>query len=243
MANGVSCWRLATIARFLLVSAMLAGASDASVAADPVKHIAVYVEPFYRAASTPDGIPQVRTGKPFAEQLASNRLSDIQAVRDAILAKPGHVTPMTLMVLAIRFYDLGQRDEAVFWFYAAKDRYFTLLQVADGAPQLQESAAAMSSFNFLVGPYINGYAFCDLAVQSAQRTRALAWVEANPYEVIFMERLPVRAADRKAALAEAVAAARASLDKERAYLADPANVAKLKADRLSNGMDGMYCWR
>ena len=30
---------------------------------------------------------------------------------------------MTMMVLAIRLYDVGLRDDAVFWFYAAKDRY------------------------------------------------------------------------------------------------------------------------
>jgi hypothetical protein len=29
---------------------------------------------------------------------------------------------MTMMVLAIRLYDAGLRDDAVFWFYVAKDR-------------------------------------------------------------------------------------------------------------------------
>ena len=37
------------------------------------------------------------------------------------------------MVLAIRFYDVGLRDDAVFWFYAAKDRYLTLDEVVDVA--------------------------------------------------------------------------------------------------------------
>ena len=38
---------------------------------------------------------------------------------------------MTLMVLAIRLYDVGPRDDAVFWFYAAKDRYISLLGAID----------------------------------------------------------------------------------------------------------------
>ena len=37
-----------------------------------------------------------------------------------IVAKPQVVTPMTMMVLAIRLYDVGLRDDAVFWFYASR---------------------------------------------------------------------------------------------------------------------------
>ena len=47
--------------------------------------------------------------------LASNKRSDILAARDRILADPKVVTPMTMMVLAIRLYDVGLRDDAVFW--------------------------------------------------------------------------------------------------------------------------------
>ena len=46
-------------------------------------------------------------------------------------AKPKLVTPMTMMVLAIRFYDVGLRDDAVFWFYVAKDRYIVMSEVLD----------------------------------------------------------------------------------------------------------------
>ena len=31
--------------------------------------------------------------------------------------------------------------------------------------------------------------------------------------------------------------------KERAYLQDPANAAKLRADRAANGTDDKYCWK
>lgn len=37
-------------------------------------------------------------------------------MRDLILVKPKTVTPMGKMVLAIRLYDVGLRDDAVFCF-------------------------------------------------------------------------------------------------------------------------------
>ena len=44
---------------------------------------------------------------------------------------------MTMMVLSIRLYDVGLRDDAVFWFYVAKDRYIVLSEVLNvKAPQL-----------------------------------------------------------------------------------------------------------
>ena len=151
---------------------------------------------------------------------------------------------MTLMVLAIRFYDVGLRDDAVFWFYAAKDRFLTLDEVVDvGAGGLAQVEDAIRSFSTLAGPIINGYAFCDIANQQAIRAKALDWVEQNPYEAIFMERLPAKQSNRKQALVEAVATLRANAAKESAYLQDAANAAKFRADRARNGTDAKYCWK
>ena len=88
---------------------------------------------------------------------------------------------MTLMVLAIRLYDVGLRDDAVFWFYAAKNRYFTLAGVADvRTPQLAQVEDAVRNFAVLAGPVINGYAFCDVANQQKQQAKALQWVTDHP---------------------------------------------------------------
>jgi len=212
-------------------------------AAEPVRHIGIHVQPYYQAARTPGGTPRVEVGRGF-ERLASNRREDILALRDRIVADPKLVTPMTLMVLAIRFYDVGLRDDAVFWFYAAKDRYLTLDEVveveAGGLAQVED---AVRSFSTLAGPIINGYAFCDIANQQAIRARALDWVEANPYDAIFMERLPAKKKDRKAALRDAVATVRANAAKESAYLRDAKMVAQLRADRAKNRMDAKFCWK
>jgi hypothetical protein len=212
-------------------------------AAEPVKHVAIYVEPFYRAARNPGEAPQVGTGRPHAEKLASVKREDILAARDMIVANPQLVSPMTMMVLAIRLYDAGLRDDAVFWFYAAKDRYITLTDVMQpNTPLLAQSGDAMKNFNTLAGPVINGYAFCDLAKQKMQRAKALAWVEANPYGVVFSDKLPARTADRNSALAQAIANARANAAREAAYLENPQNAAEFSATRKKNEMDAKFCW-
>jgi hypothetical protein len=115
------------ISILLAVSALL----PAAQAAEPVRHIGIYVQPYYESAADRNGRPRVAVGKAFDEKLASNRREDVASVRDAIRAQPQMVTPMTLMVLAIRLYDVGLRDDAVFWFYAAKDRYVTVAEVLE----------------------------------------------------------------------------------------------------------------
>ena len=101
----------------------------------------------------------------------------------------------------------------------------------------------MRDFATLAGPFINGYAFCDVANQQAIRAKALDWVEKNPYEAMFMEPLPAKSSNRRQALVKAHALIRDNAAKERAYLQDPANVAKLRADRAANGADDKYCWK
>jgi hypothetical protein len=173
--------------------ASLAGAAAVSLSAahaEPVRHIGIYVQPYYEAAREPGGTPRVAVGRSF-DGLASNKREDIVGIRDRIVKEPKLVTPMTLMVLAIRLYDVGLRDDAVFWFYAAKDRFLTLDEVVDvGAGGLAQVEDAIRNFSTLAGPIINGYAFCDIANQQTIRAKALDWVEQNPYEAIFMERLP-----------------------------------------------------
>lgn len=209
-----------------------------------MKHIKIYVEPFYRAAATPEGVPQVGTGRPYAALLASTKREDILAARDMILASPTVVTPMTMMVLAIRLYDVGHRDDAVLWFYIAKDRFRSLAEVAVvDAPLLREATAAIASFNTLAGPAINGYAFCDVAKQQAARTKAIDWVEAHPYDAVFNDRLPARRGDRAAALNDAIRNIRADAQKERAYFDDPKTAADFAKRRHQNAADAKFCWR
>lgn len=232
-----------SLKRAVLTLALLLPVSSVH-AAEPVRHIGVYVQPFYEAARTPGAAPRVAVGAGFSDLLASTKREDILAARDKVLADPKLVTPMTLMVLSIRLYDMGLRDDAVFWFYAAKDRFITLADVVDvRAGGLAQAEDAVKNFAVLAGPVINGYAFCDVAKQGEIRQKALQWVEQNPYGAIFMERLPAKGGDKNAALTRSITDIKAGAEKERAYFADAKNVASFTAQRKTNQMDEKFCWK
>ena len=154
--------------RHMIVAAVLAGSVPA-IAAEPVRQIGIYVQPFYEAARSPGERPRVAVGKQYNDLLSSSRREDILAARDLIVAKPALVTPMTMMVLAIRLYDVGLRDDAVFWYYAGRDRFLTMAQVLDmRSIQLVRSAEVTQAFLRAAGPAMDGYAYCSVAHQAEQ---------------------------------------------------------------------------
>ncbi|MBK9116760.1 MAG: cytochrome-c oxidase [Betaproteobacteria bacterium] len=229
-----------------LLAALCAGllAVPAVRAAEPVRHIGIYVTPYYEAARDAGGAPKVAVAKAYDALLASNRAEDVARARDEIAKNNALLTPMTLMVLAIRLYDVGRRDDAVFWFYAAKNRYLTLDGVADvRAPQLAQVEDAVKSFATLAGPVINGYAFCDIANQQKIAARALQWTIDNPYKALFLPQVPARPGDRAQNLAKAIAGMKANGAKERDYLANAENVARFRQQRKENEADRKFCWK
>jgi hypothetical protein len=229
--------------RLALIAALLVWPAFAN-AAEPVRQIGIYVQPFYEAARSPGERPQVAVGKQYNELLNSNRREDILAARDLIVAKPAVVTPMVMMVLAIRLYDVGLRDDAVFWFYVAKERYIVMSDVLDVKTQaLAQADDAVRSFATLAGPVINGYAFCDLARQIDQHAKAVEWVAANPYEVMFMARAPALAGDRAENARRAIASARERAAKERAYFDDAKTREAYYVTRKQNEADVKFCWK
>jgi len=230
-----------TNSRFLL-SIACAAASAAALAA-PIKRIDIYVTPYYEAAKG-GAAPKVAVGKTYDTLLASNSREDIVRARDDINRNSSLVTPMTMMVLAIRLYDVGLRDDSVFWFYAAKDRFMTLAGVSDiKSRELAQVEDAVKNFAILAGPVINGYAFCDVARQQEIREKAMKWVIDNPYKAIFLPQVPALPGDREQNLKKAIAEIKTAAQKEREYLAKPANVAELKAKRKQNDADAMFCWK
>ncbi|MEP7030658.1 MAG: hypothetical protein ABI830_06970 [Pseudolabrys sp.] len=231
------------VKRFAAIAALILFPLCAK-AAEPVRHVGIYVEPFYRSAAAPGGQPVVAVGKQFNDLLASNKREDIIAARDLIVGAPKVVTPMAMMVLAIRLYDVGLRDDAVFWFYAAKERFIVMSEVLNvNSPQLAQAEDAVKNFATLAGPVINGYAFCDLAKQQDAHAKAVAWVEANPYEVMFMDRAPALPGDRAANAKRAIANAKARAAKEVAYFADAKVRDEYYAGRKRNEADVKYCWK
>jgi hypothetical protein len=232
--------------RFVAFSLMLitALAPRSALAAEPVRRIAIYVQPYYEAARTPGGQPRVAVGQTYDGLLASNEKEDILAANARVETDPSVVTPMTMMVLAIRLYDVGLRDDALFWFYAAKARYTTLEDVIDiRRSGLIGPSDAVKSFAVLAGPFINGYAFCDRAKQYATNIKAIEWTERNPYRVLFMSQLTAKDGDRAANLRKSIAEQKAYAGRERARFDDPKFASEFAANRKKNEADDKFCWK
>lgn len=128
---------------------------------DPAR-IDVYITPYYNS----DG-PQINVGK-HSEGLKSNDDATFVKTIHAMKAEWAKLTAEEMYVGAIRLYNLGYRDESVYWFYAAQMRSRIFGGVIDESKMggLGSSAFelknAQNSFYHLAGPFINGYAFGDV---------------------------------------------------------------------------------
>ena len=87
--------------------------------------------------------------------------------------------PAAFYVLAKKLFEQGERDEAVFWFYAGQLRYRAYLS---GHPQLPRDGdpALFASLSEVVGKPINVYAFGDIPALAKTIDRVLAWDVSQP---------------------------------------------------------------
>ena len=90
--------------------------------------------------------------------------------------------PAAYYVLAGKLFESGQKDEAVFWFYAGQLRYRFHLKANQDLPPSGD-AAVFASLSEVLGRPINEYAFGDLEQLVATIDKVLAWDErtANGY--------------------------------------------------------------
>jgi hypothetical protein len=241
--------RLLAVLNTLLVLPALAAAQAASAPApaapaEPVRQMVVYLQPYYAAGSNFNEPPKVAVDPAYDALLSSVNAADIRKARDAIAAKPDLVKPETMMVLAIRLYDVGLRDDAVFWFYAGRDRFLTMQAVLDmRSLRLARIDEADQSLVDAIGPTMDGYALCDLARHQEREDRAIAWVAAHPYKPLGYGDLPAQSEDRNAALVAAVNRLRELSAHNQKALADPDTQARLAAARHQSGADVKYCWK
>ena len=232
--------RLPALACFLFATLC----APAHGADERVKRIAIYVEPYYAASHEAEGTPRVEVASKYDRLLASNNAEDVARARDLIAQEYDSITPMTMMVLAIRLYDVGLRDDAVFWFYAGKNRFATAMRVADmKARELGNAERATRDFIYLAGPVINGYAFCDIEKQKKIAKDALKWTIDHPYTALLNPEIPALPGDRRDNFRNAFNELMAGLAKEEAYLDAMPNVESIKKQRRENGADVKYCWR
>ena len=226
-----------------LAQAASAPASAPAQAVPPVIQLGVDVPPYYLAGARFGEPPKVAVDPALDKLLSSSKRADIQQAVLAIAAKPDLVKPETLIVLSMRLYDVGLRDDAVFWYYAGRDRFLTMGQVLDmRSLQLVRSTELVETFIRAAGPAMDGYAYCSVAHQAESEDRAIAWVAAHPYKILGYTELPAVSEDRNAALAAAVSHLRDASRKKKALLADPKTFAELEAARERSHAHERYCW-
>ena len=143
---------------FLLLFVGCAGLAGAQTISDPA-HIDVYITPYYNSKG-----PTIEVG-PFSSGLAAKNESEFIATIAKMKKSWDTLNFAETYVASIRLYDLGFRNESIYWFYSAqyRGRLFASLIDRDkmgsmGAPGF-ELYQAQNAFQQLVGPYINGYAF------------------------------------------------------------------------------------
>ena len=230
-----------------LILCALLGASTWALCAPlaaPVRQLAIFLPPVYQAGLSFGAPPTVAVDPAWDAALASTDPAVIRKVRDAIAAHPELVKPETMMVLAIRLYDVGLRDDGVFWYYVGRDRFLTMEAVLDmRSIRLARQAETMASFVSTLAEPFDGYAFCDVDRHQQAEDRAIAWVAAHPYKVLGYADLPAQSEDRNAALADAVKKLREISARGAALSAQPEMRAQLAAARAESQADTRYCWK
>jgi len=113
------------------------------------------------------------------DRLASCDAKVALAAVQEIISRPESLEePMELFSVAPPLFHHGQKDEAVFWFYAAqlRTRYQLVFEQGDRGQLFQ--IMLMS-----IGPLINSYAFQDVSKLDRTLDRVLEWdrTTPNPY--------------------------------------------------------------
>ena len=206
-----------------------------------VRSVDIYVTPYYSANAGKAEF--VKVYDKIDDLLKSGKVEDFKKAEKIVQDAPQMVSPITLFVLSARAYDLGLRDDAVFWFYNAKNRAILLRGVIDmEGEKFTDVVAAIGAFMKLVGDVVNPYAFCDIKKQQDHADKALEWTKKHAYEAMFSPEFSSPHEDRKAALAKGIEKLESRNKKEKDYFLDKDKLAKFKAMRKQNGTDEKFCF-
>ena len=220
-----------------------ASSASATAAARPVYKLYVDVPPYYFSGERFGAPAKVAVDPDYDTLLSSAHPGEIQRAMAGIAAKPDLVKPQTMIALAMRLYDVGLRDDAVFWYYAGRGRFVTMEAVLDmRSLQLMKSASIVQAFVNAAEPAMNGYALCSIAKQQQIEDRAVAWVAAHPYKLLGYTELPAASDDRNAALVAAVQGLRDDAAREKEVLKDPQAQATLAQHRAEAHDHERFCW-
>src|SRR5437773_6759700 len=145
----------------LLIFVGCAGLAAGQTISDPA-HIEVYITPYYNSKG-----PAIDVG-PFSGGLTAKNETEFVATIAKMKKSWDTLNFAETYVAAIRLYDLGFRDDSIYWFYSAQYRGRLFASLIDQNKMGSignagfELFQAQNAFQQLVGPYINGYAFGDI---------------------------------------------------------------------------------
>jgi hypothetical protein len=150
---------ISVIKKIVLSVLVALGAVAPLPLASQASRIDISAPPFYNSEG-----PQVNVGR-FSQELASADRESILQIVGAMEQELASLPVMTMYVAAVRLYDLGHRDEGVWWFYRAqyRDRLFRALVDDMGGMGGEEFLLvnAHGYFQASAGEHLNGYAGCD----------------------------------------------------------------------------------
>ncbi|WP_373766687.1 hypothetical protein [Glaesserella sp.] len=222
---------LLSLISFLAISGMVSANT-----AKPVKSVDIYATPYYSAAN---GKPEyVNVYSKIDQLLMENNIAAFHKAVQIVEKEPDYVTPMTLLTLSARAYDLGLRDDAVFWYLNGQYRYIMVRDIAD-LPKVNQ--AEYAGFVQLVGSFINPYSYCDIEKRKQIRQNAIAWTKAHPYRALLSPKLPSKHTDRLEAIREVEKYLDNMAVEEDSYLKQ--HEQEFLADRKANQVDERFCWK
>ncbi|MBN6710128.1 hypothetical protein JFL47_02585 [Haemophilus haemoglobinophilus] len=208
-----------------------------SVNAEQIRSIDIYVLPYYEAQN--GKAIMVNIDPNFDHLLLENTTEGYKKVVEIVKNSSGGIHPVLLFALSARAYDLGFRDEAVFWFYVARQRLLVLNHVAELPRMLM---AEYNGFNQLVKGHVLAYAFCDMDKQEKILAEAYKWTRDNPYLALLHEDVPSKFSDRQKGLEDAQKMLDKRQQEQKTVFSDPAMIAKIKKSREEMNADKLFCW-
>ena len=87
--------------------------------------------------------------------------------------------PSAFYILALKLFTAGQKDDAVFWFYAGQLRYRVYLLVNNDKLDPSGDPALFASLSEEVGRSINEYAFGDIPQLAKTIDAVIAWDQSH----------------------------------------------------------------
>jgi hypothetical protein len=225
----------ASVATFF--SFLVAGASQEGDKKEKIGRPAmpIYITPFYDS----NGL-KIDVGE-NSKKLAKADSKTIIEISTELKKEKDKLRAEVMYVAAIRLYDLGHKDEAVYWFYTAqyRARVFTSIldkeKVGTIGSEAFELKQAYASFNQLAGEYINGYAFGELPKLEKTLLKVVEEGKSLPKFGDVYPKVKFVDAEKWAEKNEEVSKGVSGLTE---YI--KTNADSIKEQRKKNGIDGKY---